>query len=221
MRTRIVVCIAYILFTSVAGLFGGSLAQAATFAIPPENVAGITPGVSTVSNATRLLGSYDIALPGVAADYAGGPKGTTAYYWVPGSSLYRTGISVETLIGSPNVILVAVQLTPGVFTSRGLSTLVGEQVATRIYGMPDFAYEVRITREKTVRELYYLNQGLMVILRQLNGRPNWTVSDFILTSPTYLYGAINLRARIAVHGWQVKDITHSYRVWARMAVPPA
>ncbi|HEY3417503.1 MAG TPA: hypothetical protein VGM23_11520 [Armatimonadota bacterium] len=221
MRTRIAVILTVILLASIAGLVGGTPARAADFVIPPENIAGLTPGVSTVRDATRLMGPYDVALPGVGSHYAGGPLGTTGYYWVPGSRLSRTGVSVETLIGSPTIILVAVQLTPGVYTSRGLSTLVGENVAASLYGMPDFAYELRLNDDLVVRELYYMNQGLMVILRSLNGRPNWMVTDFILTSPSYLAGAVNERARIAVRGGRVEDMTYSYRVWARMAVPPA
>jgi hypothetical protein len=70
-------------------------------------------------------------------------------------------------------------------------------------------------------ELYYMNQGLVVILDQIPGRSNWTITKLVLTYPAYLRNAVALRTREALATGHVLDITNSYRVWARMAVPPA
>ena len=206
----------------VLGLLAGPLStlpcRALSYPPPPECLASLTPGVSTLAQAFQLLGPCDAVLPGEAAYYAGGVRSTKSYVWVIGDTLGQPKLTIETPIGSSIITLIMVDLLPGIATSRGLTTLVEDSTAFRLYGLPDFAFE-RTVVDPPVRELFYLHQGLILVLSQLPGRPNWTITKVILTYPTYLLNAVALRERDVLANRQIEDVTYAYRVWARMEVP--
>jgi len=185
---------------------------------PPEQIACLTPGISTLTQAIQVLGPYDAILPGEAELYAGGERATKSYVWVVGATLGQPGITVVTHIGSPIITLIMVDLMPGVATAHGLTTLVEDSVARQVYGLPDFAFE-RTVVDPPVRELFYLHRGLILVLSQVTGRPNWTITKMILTYPTFLLNAVALRERDVLANRQIEDVTYAYRVWARMEVP--
>ncbi len=200
------------------GLLGVSPCRAFTLAPPPESLAGLVPGVNGLGDAVGMHGNFDVCLPGVAEYYAGGESASKAYQWVVGDVLGRPGLTVETSLGSGQISLVMVDMFPGIRTSRGLSVLQPENAAVALYGFPDFAYEMTMV-DPPVRELFYLDHGLIVLMRELPGRPNWTIVKLIVTYPLYLKNAVALRTRESLVNGHIVDITDSYRVWARMALP--
>lgn len=210
--------------TSVlAGLFTLTPVRALpAMTLPTERLGGVAPGISTVPDAVRTYGEYDLRVSGEAAYYVGADEATHAYLWSPGLSISRQGLVLETPINSPVVSLVMVNLYPGIGTSRGLTTLVPEQRAVELYGMPDYAYELSFNGTR-YRELYFLDEGLYVLLGVMQGRPNWTITKLVVTYPNYLRNAVARRAQAALvtRDVVVEDITYSYRVWVRLAVPPA
>lgn len=148
-----------------------------------------------------------------------GERATRAYLWTPGSTLDHTGLVVETSLGASRISLVMVDTFPGLCTSRGLSVLQPDDSARQLYGMPDFVFEWQSV-DPPVRELFYVNTGLLVVINQVPGRPNWTITKLILTYPLYLRNAVTERVRESMATHHVEDVTYSYRVWARMAIPP-
>jgi hypothetical protein len=214
----------YITVTTLLGLLFGLCglmpAQAFPLTPPHETLAGLSPGINTVADASRLYGDYDTVLPGLVAGYAGGPHGTHSYRWTDGTIGRGPGFSVETEIGSPVIAYVVDDDYPGFSTSRGLTALVPEERVLRLYGVPDYAYDVHLNSDTLqFRELYYVNCGLLVVLGQMEGRPNWTVEQLILTYPTYLLNAVAARAAYAASGVMsdayVEDITGEYTVRTR------
>ncbi|HEY3377589.1 MAG TPA: hypothetical protein VGL77_08845 [Armatimonadota bacterium] len=197
-----------------------SLAPAHAFPVAPplESLAGLTPGISTLSDAAQLYGGYDVVLPGNFSSYVSGERATRAYRWTNGLLGQLPGLVVETSYASQRIDLIAIDDYPGMATSRGLTALVPEQRVVELYGFPDYAYELKFADESILfHELFYIDRGLLVVLGQVNGRTNWTVSKLILTYPTSLRNAVSLRNRYAMNGQIVEDITDVYRVWARMA----
>ena len=208
----------------IMGLFmltGLKVSAQATPTLPaaPESLAGLVPGVSTVGDAVNRYGTYDVILPGRVSYLIAGIPASKEYQWSVGHVLGRRALGLETQIGGAVVNLIVVDQYPGLFTSRGLGALMPESAVWQLYGMPDFAYEWRLTDEP-VQELFFLNQGLVVVLQQVPGRTNWTVTKLILTYPAYLNNAVALRTRDALTTSHVRDISRSYRVWAQMAYAP-
>jgi hypothetical protein len=186
---------------------------------PPESLMGLTPGKATLADALRILGRNDVSLPGSMTYFSGGGSLSLAYRWSPGSMSPWRGITVETDYGSDRVNLVMIDTYPGLGTSRGLTTLVSDDVAVRLYGMPDFVFEWRIGYT-LFRELFYLDEGVHLVLSQLAGRPNWTITRLILTYPAYLRNGVSWRMTMVSQGARVEEIGSNYRVWARLAIPP-
>jgi len=188
---------------------------------PPESLAGLVPGVSTVGDAIARYGEFDVALPGHISYLIAGIPASKEYQWSVGNVLGRRALSVETDIGGGIVNLVIVDQFPGLLTSRGLGVLMPESSIWRLYGMPDFAYEWRITlTDDPILELIYVNQGLYIGLQRIPGRTNWMVTKLVLTYPAYLHNAVALRTRQALTTPRVMDVSRSYRVWAQMADTP-
>lgn len=183
---------------------------------PPESLGGLTPGVSFLADALRDYSAYDVALPGEAEAFAGGSPATKAYIWSPGVFLNRRGLTVETPINAPVITTIMVDMYPGVATSRGLSALTSEDRVRELYGMPDYAFD-HVIFSPPVRELYYLDLGLLIVLDHIPGRPNWTVTKIILTYPTYLRSAVSQRMQETLTTHRVEDSTSFYRVWARIS----
>ena len=218
MRTRAAHIIAVVVLVIVAGLLSTMPCSAFAYAPPPDAIACLTPGVSTLTQATQHLGIFDAALPGQVEYYAGGDRATKSYIWTVGGLLGQPGITVETAIGSPVISLIMVDLFPGIGTSRGLTAIAPDVQARALYGMPDFVFERTIV-DPPVRELFYLNAGLLLVAQQLPGRPNWTITKIILTYPTFLYNAVAQRERdVVATNRQIEDVTYAYRVWARMEI---
>ncbi|MHB9129508.1 MAG: hypothetical protein ACYDBB_00270 [Armatimonadota bacterium] len=208
-----------IILAVFAGLLDVTPGWGFTVVPSQERIAGLQAGVDELQDARRLFGPHDVALPGLATPFAGGSHASTAYRWTGGDTLGGPGLIVETNIGSSVISAVMIDGYPGFRTSRGLTVLVGEEVPVALYGYPDFAFDWRLDNQK-FRELYYLNEGLVVVLEMVKGRTNWTVTKVILTSPTYLGNAVAARVRLAQHTPGIEDISRSYRVWAQMAFPP-
>jgi len=185
---------------------------------PAETLAGLKPGANTISDAVHQYGSYDIMLPGWTEFYAGGGRATHAYDWTIGGTYGGRALSLESTIGSNTINVVMVDRYPALATSRGLRVFMTESVAWALYGMPDFAFEWTIL-DPSVIELFYMEQGLIVVLSQVPGRDNWTITKLVLTYPGYLSNAVAMRERQALATHDVEDITQSYRVWSRMARP--
>jgi len=195
-------------------------AQAFTLLPPTESLAGLTPGVSTMADAVRLHGAFDITVPGIVEQYAGGNPATDQHRWSLGPSLGKPGLLVETSRRSKLIEVVMIDTYPGLSTKSGLTSLVSDGRAIELYGLPDYAFEFS-GDDCWFREMYYIDQGLLLMLNQVPGRPNWTITKVILTYPTYLRNAVSLRERYALSGCGVvDDITSTYRVWARMATQP-
>lgn len=205
------------------GLWGAQPAPAFPLAPPQETIAGLTPGVSTVADASRLFGVYDVVLTGRYSQYAGGPRASKAYRWVSGGAHGNVpGLVIETGFRSPRIEMVVVDGYPGICTSAGLMAFTAEPQVVELYGLPDYAFEISLDNQSQVfHELFYVDQGLLVVLGQISERPNFTVTKLILTYPTYLRNAIAMRERYAMDGLIVEDITASYRSWIRTVVPPA
>ncbi|MHB0937212.1 MAG: hypothetical protein ACYDCO_02255 [Armatimonadota bacterium] len=184
---------------------------------PPESLAGLKPG-DTVGEATNRYGTYSIILPGFTEFYAGGGRATHAYDWTIGATYSGRALSVETTIGSKTINVVMVDRFPTLATSRGLRVFMPEDAVRELYGMPDFAFEWTVFRPSVI-ELFYLDRGLIVVLSELPGQTNWTVTKLILTYPDYLSNAVAMRERQALATREIQDITRMYRVWARMAQP--
>jgi len=184
---------------------------------PSESLAGLKPG-NAIGTATERYGSYDIVLPGFTEFYAGGSRGTNAYNWTIGSTYGERALSLESTYGSKTIHVVMVDRYPGLGTSRGLQVFMPEDAVGQIYGMPDFAFEWTVL-DPSVIELFYIDEGLIVVLSQMPGRPNWTVTKLILTYPDYLNNAVAMRERQGLASHDVQDITRMYRVWSRMAQP--
>jgi len=121
-------------------------------------------------------------------------------------------------VGQTTVNVVMVDRHPLLGTSRGLRVFMPESDAWARYGMPDYAFEWTVLRPSVV-ELFYLDEGLIVVLSQVPGRLNWTITKLILTYPSYLFNAVSMRERQSLATHQVIDITRSYLVWTRMAQP--
>jgi hypothetical protein len=95
--------------------------------------------------------------------------------------------------------------------------LVPEGRVLGLYGVPDYAYDVNLNYDTlNYRELYYVRRGLLVVLGQMDGWPNWTVAKLILTYPAYLRNAVAARAAYALSGVMsgvnVEDTTGAYTV---------
>lgn len=185
--------------------------------LPSESLAGLKPG-NAIGEATERYGSYDIILPGFTEFYAGGSRATHAYNWTIGSTYGGRALSVESTYGSKTINVVMVDRYPALGTSRGLQVFMPEDAVWQLYGTPDFAFEWTVL-DPSVVELFYLDEGLIVVLSQLPGRPNWTVTKLILTYPDYLNNAVAMRERQGLATHDVQDITRIYRVWSRMAQP--
>lgn len=196
-------------------------ARTSPFALPTEKLAGLTPGVSTVADAECLHGKYDLAMPGDVLGYAGGASASKAYYWSCRPTLNWHGMVVETSFRSSVISAVMVDAYPGVATRCGLTTLMSDRKALDLYGLPNYAFEFR-SDDYWFRELYYLDQGLLLVLNQVPERPDWTITTMILTYPSYLRNAVATRTQytLACGRRVVVDITHSYQVWARLAYSP-
>ncbi len=197
----------------------GMPARADSALAPHETLLGLTPGVSTVEDAVRVLGRYDVSMPGSVAFLVGGERFSIEYRWAHDIATTYRGIAVSTTQGSRRINLIMVDTYPALTTGGGLGTLTSESEALAIYGLPDFAFAWRIN-DKQACELYYLHEGLLLVLAQIPGRPNWTITKIILTFPSYLRNAISQRSVLAQYDRRVEDITYSYRVWARLAIPP-
>ncbi|HOF86899.1 MAG TPA: hypothetical protein PLZ36_02185 [Armatimonadota bacterium] len=204
-----------IVFCMMVCLPAGAQAPAA----PPETLAGLTPGRVLLADAVRVLGGYDAAVPGSMSYFSGGEALSRAYRWAPGDIGPYRGVTVETGYRDARVNLIMVDSYPGLGTGRGLTTLVGDDVAVRLYGLPDFAFEWQIGYAR-YRELFYLDAGVHLVLSQITGRPNWTITRLILTYPAYLRNGVSWRVEMVRRGARVEDITAGYRVWARLAIPP-
>jgi hypothetical protein len=188
--------------------------------VPQETLFGLKPGESTVADAVRILGRYDVKMPGSVAFIAGGERFTLEYRWNHDIATTERGLAVSTSQGSTRINLILVDTYPGITTGRGLGALTSENEALVIYGLPDFAFAWHFG-DKQACELFYLREGLILGLTQIPGRPNWTVTKIILTFPTYLRNAISQRTIMAITDpGHVEDITYRYRVWARLAIPP-
>jgi len=187
---------------------------------PCEQLGGLTPGVSSLHDAEHLFGKYDIAMPGDVAQYAGGTEVTKAFRWAAGMTLSGPTIVVETTLGSRTIAAIMVNNYPGVATSRNLMAFTPENRAIELYGQPDYAFQFRMPDGGSYREILYLDKGILLVLNQVAGRPNWQVTKLILTFPQYLNNAVALRMRDARLGGSVEDITYAYRVWTRLALPP-
>lgn len=196
----------------------GSRAGAAEGLKPsPESLAGLRPG-DTIREATERYGSYSIILPGFTEFYAGGGRATHAYNWTVGGTYGGRALSVETTLGSNVINVVMLDRFPALATARGLRVFMPEAAAMQLYGMPDFAFEWTVFNPSVI-ELFYIDPGLIVVLSQLPGQSNWTITKLILTYPGYLNNAVAMRERQALATRDVQDITRMYRVWSRMAVP--
>jgi len=114
---------------------------------------------------------------------------------------------------------VVVSGFPGVATARGLTVYMPEVAVVERYGLPDFAFEIRRGTD-SIHELIYLDAGLLVVLRELRGQPDRTVTDLLLTFPVNLRVAVAARERAARTPGTVlvTDLTHAYRVWAQLAL---
>ena len=193
--------IIFLLLVWLTGLWCLAPVHAFPLVPPPETLAGLTPGISTVADASRLFGVYDQMAPGHFSGYAGGSHAANSYAWTTGTWGNVPGLYVETSIGSPLINMVVVDDYPGLGTSCGLKALMSERQVIRLYGYPDYAYEITFDSGGTVfHELYYVERGLLVVLEQVNGRMNWTISKLILTYPTYLRNAVAQRSRYAASG---------------------
>ncbi len=223
MRTVVLRVLTMLWLGFCAGI--GSLLPVQAFPLmpPQEKLAGLTPGCSTLADAEVLHGRWSNVMPGNVESYVGGAAGTKAYDWSSGPLLGRPDLVVETSYGSSLVSTVMVNAYPGLGTSRGLTALSPDSEALRLYGAPDFAFEC-INEEYWFRELYYLDQGLLLFCEQVPGRPDWTITKIILTFPVNLRTTVALRERYALtegHRINVSDITSQYRrVWAHMAGAP-
>lgn len=190
-----------------------------TAASPNETLLGLTPGKQTVPDAVRILGRYDIILPGQVSGGVGGDIYSTAYRWSPGLLTATRGVTIETSHGSDRINLVMIDSYPDLGTSRGLTTLVSDTTAVRLYGLPDHVFEWR-RGDVLARESFYFDEGLYLVLLQIPGEPNWTITKIILTYPAFLRNAVSVRIGMVLRRDGVEDITSSYRVWARLAIPP-
>lgn len=195
---------------------------------PLDSLAGLTPGVSTLADAVNNWGSYDVAMPGEFALYAGGERVTKQFRWSAGITDGQTAIVAETPLCSPQIEAVVVNMYPGIATSRGLTTLVSENQVTTLYGIPDRVFRITLPnappypgQNSCYLELYYVQCGLLVVMGEITDRQNWTVIKLLMTYPTYLRNAIAERTRLAMNTGRVADYTEGYRAWVRMAVPPA
>jgi len=185
---------------------------------PSESLAGLVPGVNTVRDAVQRFGAYDIVLPGWTEFYAGGGRATHAYNWTIGATYGDQALSVESTIGENTLNVVMVDRYPALATSRGLRVFMPDYEALARYGMPDFAFEWTVLNPSVI-ELFYIDKGLIIVLSQVPGLRNWTITKLILTYPGYLNNAVAMRERQALATHDVTDITRSYRVWSRMAQP--
>ena len=210
--------ISFLLLVGLAGARPGLTAGVAPPPPPSESLAGLVPGVSRVSDAVNQFGAYDIILPGFAEFFVGGGRATKSYEWSIGLTLGQRILTVEATIGEEVINLVIADQHPGLATSRGLRPLLPEHAAWELYGMPDFAFEWTFF-QPSILELFYLDEGLILIMKQVPGRLNWTITRIILTYPSYLGNAVVLRVRESLATHNVRDITYSYRVWSQMAVP--
>lgn len=202
----------------VVVLIALSLQAAQSTPRAPESLAGLTPGISRLDDAHHIFGRQSIVLPGEFALYAGASQVTRAYCWSPGIAVGYTGLIVETPLHSSTAVLVMADSYPGLMTSRGLMATHSEADVWRLYGLPMYVFAWHLPGGEA-RELFYVQEGLLVTLSQVPGRPNWTVTRLIVTVPTYLLNAVSQRLRTAVSGHQVEDMTKRYRVWAHMAQP--
>ncbi|HEX2949336.1 MAG TPA: hypothetical protein VHV83_07180 [Armatimonadota bacterium] len=201
------------------GLWCLTPVQAFPIASPTESLAGLTPGINTIADASRLYGVYNVRLPGDFLAYLGGPYASHAYRWTNGLNGKVPGLIIETAIGSPRIDAVVVDEYPGLATSCGLMALTPERSVLSLYGSPNYAYEITLGNNRVFRELYFIDRGLLVVLGHEFGIPNWTVSRIILTYPTYLRNAVSKRYRYALNGQYVEDVICSYRARRPMPLP--
>lgn len=193
--------------------------QAFSLRAPSERLGGLTPGKDTIRDAEQRFGKSDIVIPGRATYYAGGSQTSQAYLWSGNELLGQRGLTIETSRSSRRIELIMVDLYPGIGTSRSLMALDSEDAVSTHYGAPDFAYAVRM-RSQAFRELFYIDQGLLVVLAQQPGRMEWIVTRLILTYPAFLRNGVAARAQYArQRNGVVEDITPGYRAWAHMVRP--
>lgn len=200
------------------------LAMTAALAIslqsPSESLGGLTPGKDTIRDAEKCYGAYSAIISGEGTYYAGGDQSSNAYLWPGNEIVGQRGLIIETSLTSRRIELIMVDMYPGIGTSCSLTALAPESEVTERYGTPDYAYQVRVAN-RVFRELFYVNKGLLVVLAQVPGRPNWTVTKLILTYPAYLRNGVAMRTQYAQQRkTAIEDITYSYRVWVGMAIPP-
>ncbi len=199
-------------------MMGTASLRAETVAAPPsESLIGLTPGRHTVTDAVRVLGRYDLSQPGSASFYAGGDRASTAYRWSPGTVAPSRGITVETAVGGTRISVIMIDSYPGLGTAKGLTTLVGDERAVELYGLPDYVFEWRFG-SNLYRELFYIDEGLHLVLGQVPGRPNWTIIKMLLAYPAFLSNAVSVRFDLAARHDRVEEITGQYRTWARHAI---
>ncbi len=205
-----------LLLAWLLGMWWAMPGNAFPLAPPQESLAGLTPGMNTIADASRIYSVHNVMLPGIYSAYSGGRHGTDGYHWTNGVNGRVPGLVVETAIGSSRIDAVVVDGYPGLGTSHGLMALIPEVRAVQAYGLPDFAYELRVGGSLEYREIFYLNRGLLVLLAPRNGGLDWVVDRLILTYPTYLRNAVAFRSRAARSGSVVTDISDTYATWVRM-----
>ena len=206
----------------ISGMVTTTPGRAFPVTYPTEQLAGLWPGISTLDDAVRLYGAYDIAMSGRVTGYAGGSLATKAYRWSPGPTYGSPGLVVETPIGSSQIITVMIDAYPGLGTSLGLTPLTSDLNAVKLYGLPDYVFKYQFEGFNSGLEMFYLREGLLVLATGVPSRPNWTITKIILTSPTYLQNAVAMNTRAALgERSRVEDFTNMYRVWAQQAAPPA
>lgn len=191
---------------------------ARAYTSPPETLAGLTPGVSRLADATAAFGQYSASMPGKATFIVGGAPYSIAFRWAVDVITPLRGFSIEMAPSSEFLDLILVEAYPGLATSRGLTTLVDEHAVIDRYGLPPYAFEWLLGYTR-VRELYYPEMGLYIGLAQVTGRPNWTVTKLALTYPDYLRNGVSQRVTMTGYEPRLEDITQSYRVWASLAIP--
>jgi len=219
MRTVIVSVLTILLSGLLASLASAVPHSVLDLTPPTESLGGLRPGVSTLADAQQVYGNHGLAFIGGMEAFAGGSRGTKAYRWTPGPTYYAPGLIAETPIGSTLITTVALDRYAGHRTSRGLTTFISDSEVNDLYGQPDFAFERQVDYH-TILELYYFDEGLLIVLNEVPNRPNWTVTQIILTYPAYLRVKVGLRTREAQSAQNVRDITRLYRVWAQLAVSP-
>lgn len=208
-----------LLLTGLLSMLCPATAWAApTAALPSEAIIGLAPGKNTVNDAIRTLGRYDLSMPGSASFYAGGDRASTAYRWSPGITSASRGITVETAIGGTTITVIMIDSYPGLSTEKGLTTLVGDERAVELYGLPDYVFEWRFG-DQLFRELFYIDEGLQLVLAQVPGRANWTITKMLLSYPAFLCNAVSMRFQMAQNHDRVEEISSQYRTWARHAIP--